>query len=123
MTTAAAGGTGVRLADARAVHQAPDRLRIKGSHGRLRWWHGRFTLGCTLAGAMVGALLGVAMAFLDVGVQPVLLLEAYGASAGLGAAIGLVLGLVLGFLAGLVDRYLLPKVVRPRPAWLRYTRG
>lgn len=123
MTTAAAGGAGARRAAARHVHRAPTRLRIVGGSGRLQWWHGRLALGLTLAGAMVGALAGVGLAFLDVGLQPVLLLEAYGAGAGLGAAVGLVLGLVLGLLAGLVDRYLLPQVVRPRRAWLRHTRG
>ena len=123
MTTAAASGTGVRLAGARMVRRAPARLRIVGGSGRLRWWHGRLALGLTLAGAMLGALAGVALELLEVGMSPVLLLEAYGATAGLGAAAGLVLGLVLGLLAGLADRYLLPQVVRSRPTWLRYTRG
>lgn len=123
MTTAAAGGAGIRPAGARAVRRGPGRLRVVGGSGRLRWWHGRLTLGLTLAGAMVGALAGVGTAFLEVGMQPVLLLEAYGAGAGLGASSGLLLGLVLGLLTGLVDRYLLPQVVRPRPAWRRYVRG
>lgn len=123
MTTAAARGTGVRLAGARLVRRAPARLRIVGGSGRLRWWHGRLALGLTLAGAMVGALAGVVLTFLEAGMQPVLLLEGYGATAGLGAAVGLVLGLVMGFLAGVADRYLLPQVVSSRPTWRRYTRG
>jgi len=121
MTTVAAG-TGVRPAGARKVHRAPARLRIVGGSGRLNWWHGRLALGCTLAGAMIGALAGVALAFLEVGVVPAALLEAYGASAGLGTAIGLVVGLLLGLLAGLADRYLLPQVVRSRSTWIRYRR-
>jgi hypothetical protein len=122
MTTAAAGGTHVRSAGAVPVHRAPARLRVVGGSGRLRWWHGRLTLGCTLAGAMVGALLGVAQAFLEVGAVPVALLEAYGAGAGLGTSIGLVTGLLLGLLAGLADRYLLPQLVHPRRSWIRHIR-
>lgn len=122
MTTAAAGGSGIRFAGAHRVHRARPRLRVVGGSGRLNWWHGRLTLGCTLAGAMVGALAGVALALLEVGVVPRVLLEAYGATAGLGTAVGLVLGLLLGLLAGLADRYLLPQVIRPRPTWVRYRR-
>lgn len=122
MTTAATGGTGVRLAGVRLVHRAPARLRIVGGSGRLRWWHGRLALGCTLGGAMAGALAVVALAFLEIGWQPVPLLEAYAAGAGLGTALGLMLGLGLGLAMALADRYLLPQVVRPRNAWLRYTR-
>ena len=122
MTTAAAGGTGIRFAGARRVRRTRPRLRVVGGSGRLHWWHGRLTLGCTLAGAMVGALAGVALALLEVGVVPVALLQAYGATAGLGTAVGLVVGLVLGLVAGLADRYLLPQVVRPRSTWVRYRR-
>ena len=122
MTTAAHDGRGVQVAGARVVRRAPRRLRIVGGSERLRWWHGRLTLGTTLAGAMVGALLGVVQGYYQSSLAPVPLLEAYGAGAGAGTSAGLVLGLVLGLMLGLVDRYLLPQDVSPRQVWVRYRR-
>ena len=117
MTTAAAGGSGLRH-----VHRAPGRLRVTGGSPRLRLWHRRLALGGTLAGAMVGALAGVVLAFLRVGVAPLPLLEAYGAGAALGAGAGLAAGVVLGVLVGLTERYLLPQVVEPHHLWVKHTR-
>ena len=114
---------GLRVAAVRPVHTPAHRLRVTGSHGRLQWWHPRVTLGLTITGAMIGALLGVVLGYQQFGITPVALLESYGATAGLGAALGLVLGLVLGLLAGLVGRYLLPQSVHPRHVWVRYRRS
>lgn len=127
MTTTTHSGSGfraggLRLAAVRPAHFVSRRLRVVGAHGRLQWWHRRMTLGLTLAGAMIGALLGVGQAFLTSGIDPRALLEAYGATAGAGASLGLVLGLVLGLLFGVVDRYLMPQSVRPRRVWMRYRR-
>ena len=123
MTIAAGGGRGPVLAGVRPVHRPARRLRVVGGHRRWHWWHPRLTLGLTLAAAMLGALLGVAMAFVDVGVEPVALLQAYGAGAGAGALVGLVLGLLAGLLLGLVDRFVRPQSVRSTPLWVRYRRG
>lgn len=123
MTTAMHDGQGLRFAGARAVHSPSHRLRVVGGSGRVHWWHGRLTLGLTLAGAMAGALLGVYQGFLENGASPVALLEAYGATAGLGASAGLVLGLVLGLALGLVDRYVLPQATVSTPLWVRYRRS
>ena len=123
MTTAAHDGQRLRVAGVRPVSQPSGRLRVVGGSGRLHWWHFRLTLGLTLAGAMLGALSGVALTFLSEGVAPRALLEAYGATAGLGAAIGLVLGLLLGLMLGLLDRYVLPQSVASRPLWVRYRRS
>ena len=122
MTTAAHDRPRLRVTGVRPVSSPSGRLRVVGGSGRLNWWHFRLTLGLTLAGAMVGALAGVAGAFLDNGVAPRALLEAYGATAGLGASIGLLAGLVLGLMAGLLDRYVLPQSVQSRPLWVRYRR-
>lgn len=107
----------------RAVPSAPRRLRIVGGSSRLRWWHGRLTLGLTLAGAMVGALAGVGQAVLGGTLVPVEALESYGAGAGAGASAGLVLGLLLGLVLGLADRYVLPQAVRARPLWVQHHSG
>jgi hypothetical protein len=56
-------------------------------------------------------------------VAPRALLEAYGATAGVGAALGLVAGLGIGLLLGLLDRYVLPQSVAARPVWVRYRRS
>ena len=114
---------GLRLAAVRPVRAASHRLRVTGAHGRMHWWYPRMTGGLTITGAMIGALLGVALGYQEYGITPVALLEAYGATAGLGAALGLVLGLVLGLLGGLIDRYLLPQSVHPRHVWVRYRRS
>lgn len=116
--------TGTPYSDVRPVRSgaARHRLRVVGGSGRLRWWHGRLALGLTLAGAMVGALYGVAQAVLAGNWVPVEALESYGAGAGLGASIGLVLGLAVGLLLGLVDRYVLPQVVEARPLWVLHRR-
>lgn len=114
---------GLRVAAVQPVHAPSHRLRVTGHHSRVHWWHPRMTLGLTIVGAMIGALLGVALGYQEFGITPVALLEAYGATAGLGAALGLVLGLALGLLAGLVERYLLPQSVHPRHVWVRYRRS
>ena len=123
MTTATHDTQRPRVAGVRLQHRAASRLRVVGGSGRLHWWHSRLTLGLTLAGAMAGALLGVYLGFLDHGVAPVALLEAYGATAGVGASLGLLLGLLLGLMLGLLDRYVLPQSVQSRPVWVRYRRG
>ena len=123
MTTAAHDGQRLRVTGVRPVSTPSGRLRVVGGSGRVRWWHFRLTLGLTLVGAMLGALAGVALAFLDSGVAPRALLEAYGATAGLGAALGLLAGLVLGLVLGLLDRYVLPQSVEARPLWVRYRRS
>ena len=122
MTTAAVHGSAGRR-QVRAVPSAPRRLRVVGGSSRLRWWHGRLTLGLTLAGAMVGALAGVAQTLLGGSWVPVEALESYGAGAGAGASAGLVLGLLLGLVAGLADRYVLPQVVPARPLWVQHRNG
>lgn len=113
------------LADVRPVRRAPAarggrRLRVVGGSGRLHWWRGRLILGATLAGAMIGALYGVAQAVQRGDFSPVAALESYGAGAGLGTSIGLVLGLLLSLMLGLADRYVLPQAVQARPVWVRY---
>ena len=122
MTSTAYDATAPTRASVRPVRRASGRLRVVGGSGRLRWWHGRLVLGCTLAGAMVGALFGVVQAVLTQGPAPIQALESYGAGAGLGTSIGLVFGLVLALLIGLADRYVLPQSVRSRPVWVRYRR-
>lgn len=122
MTTTAYDGTHVTRDAVRAVPRMSRRLRVVGGSARLRWWRGRLVLGCTLAGAMLGALFGVAQVVLAEGFVPVRALESYGAGAGLGTSVGLVFGLVLGLLLGLADRYLLPQSVAARPVWVRYRR-
>ena len=122
MTTAAQDAPRLRVTGVRPVSSPSGRLRVVGGSGRLQWWHFRLTLGLTLAGAMVGALAGVATAFLDNGVAPRALLEAYGATAGVGASLGLLTGLVLGLMLGLLDRYVLPQSVPSRALWVRYRR-
>ncbi|MCY7363950.1 MAG: hypothetical protein LH469_01300 [Frankiaceae bacterium] len=107
----------------RAVPSAPRRLRVVGGSQRLRWWHGRLTLGLTLTGAMVGALAGVVQAVLAGSWVPVEALESYGAGAGAGASAGLVLGLLLGLVVGPTDRYVLPQVVAGRPLWVQHRNG
>ena len=122
MTTSTYDGTHVTLASVRPVRRSPRRLRIVGGSGRLRWWRGRLVLGCTLTGAMVGALYGVVQTVLAMGPAPREALESYGAGAGLGTSIGLVLGLAIALLLALIDRYVLPQSVPANPAWVRYRR-
>jgi hypothetical protein len=122
MTTTAYGGEELRLASVRPVHLSSRRLRVVGGSARLRWWRGRLVLGCTLAGAMIGALFGVAQTYLTQGIAPIEALESYGSGAGLGTSIGLVVGLLLALLIGLADRYLLPQVRPAQPLWVRYRR-
>ena len=121
MTTATHHGA-VLLTSVQQVRPARSRLRLVGGSAPLRWWHGRLVVAATLLGAMAGALLGVAQGYLEAGVAPVALLEAYGAGAGLGTSVGLVVGLALSLLLGLADRYLLPQPVARRPLWVRYRR-
>lgn len=123
MTTAAHPGPDLQVAAVRPLHGRARRLRVVGGSGPVQWWHFRLALGLTLAGAMVGALLGVVQEFLRSGPVPTSLLEAYGAGAGLGASLGLLLGLVLGLALGLLDRYVLPQSVPSHPVWVRYRRG
>ena len=123
MTTAAHPGPHLRVAAVRPQHREARRLRVVGGSGRLQWWHFRLTLGLTLVGAMVGALLGVVQEFLRSGAAPMTLLDSYGAGAGLGASLGLLLGLLLGLMLGLLDRYVLPQSVRSHPVWVRYRRS
>lgn len=119
MTTAAVRAVAARRT-VRAAPSAPHRVRLVGGSQRMRWWHGRLALGLTLAGAMVGALAGVAQAVLAGRWVPVEALESYGAGAGAGASAGLVLGLLIGLLLGLADRYVLPQVVDARPVWVQH---
>jgi len=122
MTTAAVyEAAGLR--QVRAVPSAPRRLRVVGGSQRLRWWHGRLALGLTLAGAMAGALAGIAQTVLGGSWVPVQALESYGAGAGAGASAGLVLGLLTGLALGLADRYVLPQVVTARPLWVQHRNG
>lgn len=116
--------TGTSYDDVRPVRSGAGRhrMRVVGGSARLRWWHGRLALGLTLAGAMVGALYGVAQSVLGGSWVPVEALESYGAGAGFGASIGLVLGLATGLLLGLVDRYVLPQEVATRPVWVLHRR-
>lgn len=107
----------------RVVPSAPRRMRVVGGSEPLRWWHARLTLGLTLAGAMLGALAGVAQSLLGGSWAPVETLESYGAGAGAGASAGLVLGLLLGLVLGLADRYVLPQVVAARPLWVQHRGG
>lgn len=107
-------------AEVRRLRTAPHRLRLVGGSFPLRWWRARLVLGATLAGAMAGALLGVAQGYLAVGVAPVALLEAYGAGAGLGTSVGLVLGLAVSLGLGLLDRYVLAQRRPARPLWVRH---
>ena len=114
----------VELSAVRRVPRVPGRgrpaLRVVGGSERLRWWHGRLVLGLTLAGAMAGALFGIAQAVAAGTFDPVAALESYGAGAGLGTSIGLVAGLLLGLLLGLADRYVLPQAVPRRPLWVHH---
>ena len=121
MTTATHGG-GLLLTSVQQVRPPRSRLRVVGGSAPLQWWHRRVVLAATVLGAMAGALLGVTQGYLQFGIAPVALLEAYGAGAGLGTSVGLVAGLALSLLLGLADRYLLPQPVARRALWVRYRR-
>lgn len=120
--TTAGYGPHLRRASARPVRQAPTRLTLRHGHRRLHWWHGRLVLGAAIAGAMVGAVLGVADAVISNQLAPVEAMRHYGIGAGLGLLVGLAVGVVLSLLVALTTRYLLPQSVRPRRVWVRYRR-
>lgn len=114
---------GLALEEVRAAPAAHPRVRVVGGPvPPLRWWHARLVLGATIGGAMAGALLGVVQGYLAVGLVPVRLMEAYGATAGFGASLGLLLGLGLSLVVGLVDRHVRPQTVPARRVWVRYRR-
>ena len=120
MTTTAFHGRRLHRAAVRPVQSPRRRLRVRGGHPHLRWWHRRVVLGFTLAGAMTGALAGVVLGYLREGMVPFALLQSYGLGALLGAGVGLLLGLVMSLLLGLIDRYVRPQSVQPRPEWVLY---
>lgn len=120
--TTARYGPHLRRASIRPVRSAPARLTLRHGHRRLHWWHGRLVLGATIAGAMVGAVLGVADAVVRNQLAPEQAMRHYGIGAGAGLLAGLAVGLLLTLLVALTARFVLPQSVRPRRLWVRYRR-